>query len=58
MIKALAKFVKSFLDDEKGATATEYAVMLALIIVVSITAIGALGDKVSSTFSNIESLMP
>jgi len=43
----LVKFFKS----EDGPTAVEYAVMVALIIVVSITAITTLGTKVSSTFS-------
>ncbi len=57
-MEALAKRIKSFLSEEEGATATEYAVMLALIIIVSIAAIGALGDKVSATFVNIESAMP
>jgi pilus assembly protein Flp/PilA len=41
-----------FLNDENGPTAVEYAVMVALIIVVSIAAITTLGTKVSSTFSN------
>ena len=43
------KLVK-FLKSEDGPTAVEYAVMVALIIVVSIAAIGALGTKVSGTF--------
>lgn len=47
--------VKAFLREEEGATATEYAVMLALIIVVALGAITALGTKVSSTFADIES---
>ncbi len=42
----------AFLQDENGPTAVEYAVMVALIIVVSIAAITTLGTKVSSTFSN------
>ena len=42
----------AFLNDENGPTAVEYAVMVALIIVVSIAAITTLGTKVSSTFSN------
>lgn len=57
-MEALAKRIESFLSEEEGATATEYAVMLALIIIVSIAAIGALGDKVSATFVNIESALP
>jgi pilus assembly protein Flp/PilA len=43
----------SFLADESGPTAVEYAVMLALIIVVCITAITALGQNASGTFSNV-----
>ena len=45
--------VKQFLADESGPTAVEYAVMLALIIVVCITAITTLGTNASSTFSNV-----
>ena len=45
------KLVK-FLKSEDGPTAVEYAVMVALIIVVSIAAITTLGTKVSSTFSD------
>ncbi|MCY2940714.1 MAG: Flp family type IVb pilin [Planctomycetota bacterium] len=42
----------SFLQDENVPTAVEYAVMVALIIVVSLAAITALGSKVSTTFTN------
>lgn len=52
------KSFKAFLRDEEGATATEYAVMLALIIVIALGAISALGTKVSSTFATITSKMP
>jgi len=40
-----------FLKKEDGPTAVEYAVMLALIIVVCIVAITALGNNASQTFS-------
>jgi pilus assembly protein Flp/PilA len=53
----LAK-VKQFLQSEDGPTATEYAVMLALIIIVALGAITALGSKVSTVFTNIESALP
>jgi pilus assembly protein Flp/PilA len=43
---------RRFLREEDGPTAVEYAVMLALIVVVCITAITALGTNASSTFSN------
>jgi len=42
-----------FLKDDSGPTAVEYAVMLALIVVVCITAITALGTNASNTFSNV-----
>ncbi len=50
--------VKTFLASEDGPTATEYAVMLALIIIIALGAISALGSKVSSTFSNITTALP
>ena len=42
-----------FLRSEDGPTAVEYAVMLALIIVVCITAITALGTNANKIFSNV-----
>jgi pilus assembly protein Flp/PilA len=44
---------KSFLRSEDGPTATEYAVMLALIIIVALTAITGLGTTVSGIFGNV-----
>jgi pilus assembly protein Flp/PilA len=41
-----------FLREEDGPTAVEYAVMLALIIVVCIAAVTTLGSNASKTFSN------
>jgi pilus assembly protein Flp/PilA len=43
--------VVRLLTDEDGPTAVEYAVMLALIIVVCISAITALGTNANNTFS-------
>lgn len=40
--------------EESGAVATEYAVMIALIILVVFAAIAALGTKVSGTFADAE----
>ncbi len=57
-MNALINRVKSFFVEEDGATATEYAVMLALIIVIALGAISALGTKVSATFADVESQMP
>jgi pilus assembly protein Flp/PilA len=42
-----------FLTAEDGPTAVEYAVMLALIIVVCIGAITTMGGNANKTFSNV-----
>ena len=52
-MKNLALKVQRFLVSEDGPTAVEYAVMLALIIVVCLTAIQAVGTNASSTFTNV-----
>ena len=54
-MKGIAKKFVAFLKREDGPTAVEYAVMLALIIVVCIAAITALGSTASSTFSYVDS---
>ena len=41
---------KIFFRSEEAATATEYAVMIALVLLVVILAVGALGEKVSGSF--------
>ncbi len=51
----LVKNVVEFLKREDGPTAVEYAVMLALIIVVCIAAITAIGTNANSTFSSVGS---
>jgi pilus assembly protein Flp/PilA len=45
--------VARFLRSEDGPTAVEYAVMLALIIVVCLTAITTLGSNANSTFTTV-----
>jgi pilus assembly protein Flp/PilA len=53
MLTSFTRSVDRFLKDESGPTAVEYAVMLALIIVVCITAITALGSNANNTFSYV-----
>ncbi|MEX0715421.1 MAG: Flp family type IVb pilin [Planctomycetaceae bacterium] len=45
--------VKRFLVSEDGPTAVEYAVMLALIVVVCLTAIQAVGTNANTTFETV-----
>ena len=52
-MRQFTKSLVSFLKDESGPTAVEYAVMLALIIVVCITAITTLGTNANNTFSYV-----
>jgi pilus assembly protein Flp/PilA len=52
-MQALINRAKSFLKSEDGPTATEYAVMLALIIVVALTAIQTLGTSVTGVFTDV-----
>ena len=52
-MKSMMKKLVSFLKQEDGPTAVEYAVMLALIIVVCIAAIATLGSNANNTFSNV-----
>jgi len=51
----IARPLIKFLKAEDGPTAVEYAVMLALIVVVCIAAITALGTNANSTFSQVGS---
>jgi pilus assembly protein Flp/PilA len=51
MMNTLREKLVKFLKSEDGPTAVEYAVMVALIIVVSIAAITTLGTKVKDTFT-------
>jgi pilus assembly protein Flp/PilA len=52
-MKSLALKVQHFLVSEDGPTAVEYAVMLALIIVVCLTAISAIGTNANATFDSV-----
>ena len=52
-MSTLRQFAVDFLRNEDGPTAVEYAVMLALIIVVCIAAITTLGNNAKSTFTSV-----
>ncbi len=50
--------LKSLLRDEDGATAVEYALMVALIAGVIIGAVIILGQKSDATFTRVGAAMP
>jgi pilus assembly protein Flp/PilA len=52
-MKGFVKKVQRFLVSEDGPTAVEYAVMLALIVIVCLAAIQAIGTNANLTFQNI-----
>jgi pilus assembly protein Flp/PilA len=52
-MRQLGQFAVKFLKNEDGPTAVEYAVMLALIIVVCIGAVTTLGSNSSKTFTSV-----
>ena len=54
-MRKVTKSLVEFLKKEDGPTAVEYAVMLALIIVVCIAAVTTLGSNANSTFSYVGS---
>src|ERR1041384_3764770 len=53
VMRKLYEAVVRFIEREDGPTAVEYAVMLALIIVVCLGAITVLGQNANSTFNNV-----
>jgi pilus assembly protein Flp/PilA len=53
MLSRVAHAAVRFVKAEDGPTAVEYAVVLALIIVVCIAAITTLGGNAQSTFNNV-----
>jgi pilus assembly protein Flp/PilA len=57
MFARLVYAVKQFIEREDGPTAVEYAVMLALIIVVCVSAITVLGSNANATFTNVSNTL-
>ncbi len=52
-MKSLAQKVQRFLVSEDGPTAVEYAVMLALIVVVCLASIQAIGNSAKAKFDEV-----
>jgi pilus assembly protein Flp/PilA len=54
----MSKFVTRFLKDESGATAIEYGLIAALIAVVIVTAVTAVGTKLTGVFNTVQTKLP
>lgn len=57
MFKFTDKVLK-FLRSEDGPTAVEYAVMLALIVVVCLASISTIGTRANATFNSVGQKLP
>lgn len=49
----MSKFITQFVRDESGATAIEYGLIVALIAVVIVTAVTAVGTQLSAKFTTV-----
>lgn len=56
-MRTLFQSVSRFLSSDDGPTAVEYAVMLALIVIVCLTAITAVGTGASAVFTGAASAL-
>ncbi len=54
----MSKFATRFLKDESGATAIEYGLIAALIAVVIVAAVTAIGTSLTNTFNKVSSSLP
>lgn len=54
----MSKFVTRFLRDESGATAIEYGLIAALVAVILVAALSAMGTKLSGTFDKVSTALP
>jgi pilus assembly protein Flp/PilA len=57
IMNKIRQMICNFVKSEDGPTAVEYAVMLALIIVVCITAITTLGGNTNATFNSVSNAL-
>ncbi|MBI1199926.1 MAG: Flp family type IVb pilin [Phenylobacterium sp.] len=53
----MSKFVTRFLKDESGATAIEYGLIAALIAVVLVGTLQALGGQLKTTFESVQTAL-
>lgn len=52
-MKVFAESIVNFLKEEDGPTAVEYAVMLALIVVVCLAAVSTIGSNANAKFEEV-----
>ena len=50
--------IRKFFSEEEGLTSVEYALLLALIVVVALVTWGTLGNKVNNTVGSVNNKLP
>ncbi len=56
MIAKIARHIERLYIDDDGNSTTEYAIMLALIVLVSIGAISSMSDKITAIFHQFDNI--
>lgn len=57
-MKRIIEKIRNFSNDESGATAVEYGIMVALIAAIIIVTVKAVGLKVLAAFTTVDTNMP
>jgi len=57
-MKTHLRKIMAFINDEEGASAVEYGLLVGLIAVVIIVAVTALGEKLEALFTTVEAALP
>jgi pilus assembly protein Flp/PilA len=57
-MKTYLRKIMAFINDEEGASAVEYGLLVGLIAVVIIVAVTALGNKLDALFTTVTTAMP
>jgi len=57
-MKTLLRKIVAFINDEEGASAVEYGLLVGLIAVAIIVAVTALGTKLSALFTSVTGKIP
>lgn len=57
-LKNMRQLARRFIRDESGPSSTEYAVLLAMLVLVSMAAIQGIGSRVVNIYTAIDNTIP
>lgn len=57
-LDSIVRLAQRFGREEDGPTATEYAILLALIVLVAAATIQSIGERMYNIYENINTVMP